>query len=95
MRTTAEECSKLGAILAEKVNLSTGPVTVMLPLKGGSVISAPGGPFHDTTADAALYNALKSGLRSNIPVTEFDGVVNDPAFAEACATALSRQLKRA
>src|SRR6266480_607400 len=41
MRTTPEECAKLGKILAEKVNLSTGPVTVLLPLRAISVISAP------------------------------------------------------
>ena len=46
MRTTPEECAQLGQILAEKLNLSTGPVTVLIPLKGISVIAAPGGPFH-------------------------------------------------
>ena len=47
MRTTPEECKQLGTILAEKLNLSTGPVTVLLPLRGGSMIGAPGGAFHD------------------------------------------------
>ena len=92
MRTTAEECKKLGGILAEKLNLSTGPVTVLLPLRGGSVISAPGGPFHDAAADTAVYNALKSGLRADIAVKELDSVVNDPQFAEACAKELLRNL---
>ncbi|NOS71562.1 MAG: Tm-1-like ATP-binding domain-containing protein [Verrucomicrobia bacterium] len=92
MRTTADECSKLGGILAEKLNLSTGPVTVMLPLRGGSVISAPGGPFHDPDADKALYTKLKAGLRQGIPVTEMDCAINDPAFAAACAKALLQQI---
>jgi uncharacterized protein (UPF0261 family) len=94
MRTTAEECSKLGTILAEKLNLSTGPVTVYLPLKGGSVISAPNGAFHDAPADAALYSTLKSKLRSDIKLVEMDCTVNDPKFAEACAEALLELLKR-
>jgi uncharacterized protein (UPF0261 family) len=93
MRTTPDECAKLGSVLAEKLNLSTGPVTVLLPLRGGSMISAPGGPFHDPTADAALYSALKTGLRSDIAVLELEAAVNDPAFAEACAQELLRQLK--
>src|SRR5882762_4478555 len=42
MRTTPEECAKLGQILAEKINLSSGPVTVLIPLRAISVISAPG-----------------------------------------------------
>jgi uncharacterized protein (UPF0261 family) len=94
MRTTPEECQQLGKILAEKLNLSTGPVTVLLPLRGGSVISAPGGPFHDATADAALYSSLKSGLRPDIAVKELDCVVNDPQFAEACAKELLRNLAK-
>ena len=94
MRTTPDECQQLGKILAEKLNLSTGPVTVLLPLRGGSMISAPGGPFHDLEADNALYSALKSGLRSDIVVKELDCVVNDSAFAEACAHALLLSLER-
>ena len=92
MRTTPEECAKLGGILAEKLNRSTGSVTVLLPLRGGSVISAPGSPFHDANADRALYTALKTALRPNIPVVELDCAINDAAFAEACAHALLQQL---
>ena len=92
MRTTPDECAQLGRILAEKLNLSTGPVTVLLPLRGGSVISAPGGPFHDAAADAALYTSLKAALRPNIPVLELDCAINDPAFAEACARELLGKL---
>jgi uncharacterized protein (UPF0261 family) len=92
MRTTADECKQLGGILAGKLNLSTAPVTVLLPLRGGSVISAPGGAFHDAAADAALYSALKTGLRSDIEVKEMDCAINDPLFAEACANALLKNL---
>ena len=92
MRTTPEECAKLGAILAEKLNLSTGPVTVLLPLRGGSMVSAPGGPFHDANADTALYASLKATLRASIPVVELDCTINDTAFAEACARILLQHL---
>jgi uncharacterized protein (UPF0261 family) len=93
MRTMPDECAQLGRILAEKLNLSTGPVTVLLPLRGGSMISAPGGPFHDPEADAALYTSLKAALRSDIAVKELDCGINDPAFAEACARSLLGELK--
>ena len=92
MRTTPEECAQLGRILGGKLNLSTGPVTVLLPLRGGSVISAPGGSFHDAIADAALYASLKSALRPGIAVLELDCAINDPPFAEACAQELLRNL---
>jgi uncharacterized protein (UPF0261 family) len=63
-------------------------LTVFLPLKGVSAISAPGFIFHDPAADAALFQAIRRTLRKNIQVREMDATVNDPAFAEACAQAL-------
>jgi len=95
MRTTPEECAELGRIIAEKLNRSTGPVAVLLPLRGGSMISAPGGPFHDPHADAALHTALKQNLRREIPVQELDADINDAAFAGACARSLLQLLPRA
>ncbi len=92
MRTNEEECSELGRILAEKVNLSTGPATVLLPLKAISIISAEGQPFHDPSADEALFNAIRENLRKDIPLVELDCVINSPAFAEACAKALLENL---
>jgi uncharacterized protein (UPF0261 family) len=94
MRTTPAECEQLGRILAEKVNLSTGPVTVLIPLKAISVISAPGKPFHDAEADAALFGALKQNLRPDIAVREIDCEINDPVFAEACAQELLKNIQR-
>lgn len=92
MRTTAEECAQLGRILAEKVNAYTAPVTVLLPLRAISVISAPGKPFHDKAADEALFSAIKSNLRADIPLVELDCEINAPEFAQACAQALLKQL---
>jgi uncharacterized protein (UPF0261 family) len=93
MRTNQEECAKLGRILAEKINAYTAPVTVLLPLKAISVISAPGQSFHDTAADEALFKGIKDHLRSDIPVIEQDAEINDPAFAKACAEALLHSLE--
>jgi uncharacterized protein (UPF0261 family) len=94
MRTTPEECAELGRIIAEKVNMSTGPVTVLLPLRGISVISEPGGPFHDAAADAALFQAIKSNLRPGLKAREMDCAINAPEFAEACAQELLINLNR-
>ena len=93
MRTTPGECARLGKIIAEKLNLSTGPLTVLLPLKAISVISAPGQAFHDPAADKSLFDALKANLRKNIELVEMDCVVNAPEFAEACANALLKNIE--
>jgi uncharacterized protein (UPF0261 family) len=88
MRTTPGENRELGRVIAEKLNFSTGPVSVLLPLRGNSLISAPGGPFHDAEADRALFGSLREHLRKNIPIIELDCAINDPSFAEACAREL-------
>ena len=95
MRTTLAENRELGLILATKLNLSTGPVTVLLPLRGGSMISAPGQPFHDPEADAALYESLKVNLRRDIPVLELDCLINDPEFADASVRELKHNMESA
>ncbi|HTG45966.1 MAG TPA: Tm-1-like ATP-binding domain-containing protein, partial [Verrucomicrobiae bacterium] len=59
-----------------------------------SVISAPGQTFHDPAADESLFNAIKTNLRSDIPVTEMDCEINDTAFAEACARTLLELIRR-
>jgi uncharacterized protein (UPF0261 family) len=92
MRTNAAECAHLGSIIATKVNAAHGPVTVLLPKRAISVISAAGQPFHDAAADAALFDAIKAHLRPDVPLVEMDCAINDPEFAEACARTLLAQM---
>jgi uncharacterized protein (UPF0261 family) len=66
---------------------------VLIPRSAISVISAPGQPFHHPAADAALFDAIKSNIRSDIPVVEMDAAINDPAFAELCARTLIDKIK--
>src|SRR5262249_16806995 len=94
MRTTPDECAQLGKILAGKLNLSKGPVTVLFPKRAISVISAPGQKFHDPAADDALRKALRADLRKDIEWIEMDCAINDPVFAEACVKALLANLKK-
>ena len=83
MRTTADECRQLGAIVAKKANAYQAGTAIMIPRKAISVISAVGQPFHDAAADEALFAALKSN--ATVPVQEFDLAINDKEFAQACA----------
>ncbi|MEI8088194.1 MAG: Tm-1-like ATP-binding domain-containing protein [Opitutaceae bacterium] len=88
MRTTPAECIELGRIIAEKINCYTAPVTVLIPRRAISIISAEGQPFHDPPADAALFSSLRTHLRAGISCVEHDVAINDPAFAQACAETL-------
>lgn len=92
MRTSPVECAELGKILADKVNLSTGPVSVLIPQRAISVISAEGEAFHDPQADEALFSAIKHHLRSDVDLQEMDCEINDPRFAEACVQALLKNI---
>ncbi len=83
MRTTADECRQLGEIVAKKVNAYGAGTAIMIPRKALSVISAEGQPFHDSVADKALFDALKS--IAQVPVQEFDLAINDKEFAQSCA----------
>jgi uncharacterized protein (UPF0261 family) len=88
MRTTPEECAELGRRIARKLSAATGPTALFVPLRGVSMIATEGGPFHDDTADEALFGALRKGLADNVELHEVDADVNDPAFAEAMANRL-------
>ena len=83
MRTGVEENAQLGKIIAEKANAATGPVAIFLPLKGVSFLDSPGNEYWWPEADQALFDAIKSNIRSDIPVIEMDCNINDAEFAEA------------
>ena len=95
MRTTPEECAKLGEIIAKKLNKTTGPTALFVPLKGVSAIDVEGMPFYDPAADAALFGAIRTNLdRSKVELVELDLAINDPAFADAMVDRLQKMLAK-
>jgi uncharacterized protein (UPF0261 family) len=85
MRTTVAENQAFGRFIAAKLNQMEGPVRFLLPLKGVSLIDAPGKPFHDPAADRMLFDTLESEFKPgpNRKLIKLDMNINDPAFAEA------------
>ncbi len=94
MRTTPEENAELGRILAEKASKSKAPAAFFLPLKGVSMLDAPGKEFWWPEADRALFDAIKQHRRSDIPVYELDNNINDDTFADAVSNKLLEFLKK-
>lgn len=90
MRTTAEECVRMGHWIGERLNACEGPVRFLIPEGGVSALDAPGMPFHDPAADQALFGALEQTLRPTARrrLLRLPHHVNDPAFAAALAAAL-------
>lgn len=94
MRTDVEENQTIGQMIADAASGSTGPVAVLIPLKGVSQLDSPGGPFWDPEADQACFAAIRDNLKPGIPLIEMDNNINDPAFAEKAAALLLDMLKR-
>ena len=90
MRTTAEENARLGALIAEKLNRARGPVAVLVPRGGVSMLDVEGEPFFDPEADNALFASLRRGLQPHIDVIEVATAINDPIFAETASTTFDR-----
>ena len=58
------------------------------------MIDAPGQPFHDPDADAALFAALRVRASApNVELVEMDCNVNDDAFADAMVEKLDAYVK--
>jgi len=85
MRTTAEECARLGEIIISKLNAAKGQPVLLLPLHGVSALDMAGQSFHDPQADAALFDALRRGAGPGVTIVELDQHINDPGFADALA----------
>ncbi len=90
MRTTPTENARMGAWIGERLNRMAGPVRFLIPEGGVSALDAPGQPFHDPAADAALFDAIAGAVRETARrrVVRLPHHVNDPAFARAAAAAL-------
>ena len=85
VRLSPEEETALGAMVAERLNEAIGPVRVVAPTRGFSLADAEGGDLWDPEADAAFVDALRDGLRPDIPFEAVDAHVDDPAFADLVA----------
>jgi uncharacterized protein (UPF0261 family)/ABC-type branched-subunit amino acid transport system ATPase component len=84
MRTTPDECRAIGEFIVAKLNRMDGPVRFVIPEGGVSALDAPGKPFWDPAADAALFKAIESNFRAGPQrkLVRSTLHVNDPAFAE-------------
>lgn len=93
MRTTADECAAIGRFIGEKLNACSGPVHILIPEGGISMLDAPGQAFYDPDADHALIQSLEHTL---IPAPRrkcerLPYHINAPEFASALVQAFRTQ----
>src|SRR5205823_4441778 len=72
---------RMGEIFAKKANQARGPVAFLIPLRGVSILDGDGQPFCDREADGAMFEAIKRGLKKDIPVVEMVVNINNAKFA--------------
>ncbi|GLR18434.1 Tm-1-like ATP-binding domain-containing protein [Portibacter lacus] len=82
MRTDKAENIALGSLIASKLNRSKGKATILLPLKGISIVSSEGNLFYAPETDKALFDTIKSKVNNNITIREVNFNINDIAFAK-------------
>lgn len=81
-RTTAEELGEIAREVARKLNLSKGPVLILIPSKGWSSLDQEGMALYDPEADKAFVKELKIHLSPKIPLLELDLHLNTREFAQ-------------
>ncbi len=85
MRTTVEENIQQARWIAKRLNQCEGEVRFLLPLGGVSALDAPGQPFWDPDADAALFETLASEFQQtdHRKLVRLPYHINDMNFAQA------------
>ena len=83
MRTSPDENRQFAQWIANKLNRSTAPLALLIPELGVSTIDAPGQPFHDPAADAALFDELTRTIQQTEQrqIKRLPLHINDPKFA--------------
>ena len=85
MRTSVEENRQIAVWIAEKLNRSVAPLTLLIPSGGVSLLDVPGQPFYDPEADAALFDELSKRLNvtDERQLIRLPDAINSPEFSAA------------
>ncbi|OAQ96805.1 hypothetical protein LLEC1_01110 [Akanthomyces lecanii] len=95
VRTSPEDCAKIGKFIADKLRKTRDPekTRLWIPKGGVSMLAVQGQPFADAAADAALFDAVRQGLKdTGIEITEDERDVNDEDMAKDIAKSVAKML---
>jgi uncharacterized protein (UPF0261 family) len=87
IRMTPKELREVSSVLAGKLNRSTGPIKVLVPLRGWSSVDSPDSPTYDPEEDMIFVRELQGKLRKEIEIIQVDANMEDPEFARAVVDA--------
>ena len=91
MRTTRDENRAIGEWMGARFNQMEGPVRLLLPQGGVSLLDAPSKAFHDPEADNALFEALEKSVRQTARrrIERVEANINDDKFVAAVVDAFT------
>ena len=87
LRISPDELKQVADVFAEKLNRSSGPVRMVIPLDGWSSVDIPGNPTHNPEEDRIFIEALREKLNSEIQIVEVQANMEDEDFARAIVEA--------
>ena len=90
VRTEKDEIVQLARILAGLCDAAKGPLTILIPLGGFSVLDAQEGPLYDPDAPQLFADTMKDALRTDVQLLTPPYHVNDPDFAMAIVQSLTK-----
>ena len=96
MRTTPDENRAFARFITARLNRMNGPVRFLIPEGGVSALDAPGQPFDDAAARAALFDTVRETFEetANRRLVSVPHHINDPLFADAAVAALAEVAPR-
>lgn len=77
-----EERRETAREIAKRLNASTSPAHVILPLQGIEEWDKPNEPAYDPEGLAAFIDEMRTAIQAPTQLTEIDAHINDQAFAD-------------
>jgi uncharacterized protein (UPF0261 family) len=82
LRLSTDELKQVANEFARKLNPSTGPVKLMIPMQGWSSVDSKGNPTYDPKQDRIFVETLRARLDSKIEIIEVNANMEDSQFSQ-------------
>ncbi len=85
---TTDQRREMAREMCAKLAEAKGPVTFLLPLRGGNEWDREGGPLSSPEGLKAFNEEIRQACPANVTLVEIDAHINDAAFSEAALKVL-------
>jgi uncharacterized protein (UPF0261 family) len=91
-RLKNDELIRVAQEIGRRLQSTKRNAVFMIPLRGVSRYSIPGGPLHNTAGDQVYFDALRANLPDSVEVVDVDAAAEDELFVHACCDRLVKML---